>query len=250
VAGYKPKGPDEDGMTFLPIDRSSAAEKIYTETDPRKTQALGGVRIGHEGVFVLDEQMPRLTAEGVGQACDNVVRGKDAYSGLLYLSRARVEDIGAMVEASQSYEIKVRWERLWVLTPFLSRLSRPDAGRAAILASFAEDLPGIHLLSKFAEQNNPAIKRMFTRLHDPLLAFLLDSLVRFRDDPRRAALVSGIVGTFEQKEAVLRRFFPADTDEAVIEEVLNLLYVRPAQDFGSRLSSAVLRDKLQGWRRD
>lgn len=250
MAGYRPKGPNEDGITFLPLDRSGASDKKFGPTDPRNQTGLGGMRLGVTKTFALEEDMPRLAAEQVAQACDNIVRGKEAYSGILYLSRARVEDIPALLTASMSREIRVRWERLWVLTPFMSRLSRSEEGRQALLDGLSEDLGGVHLLSKFAEQNNPAIKRMFARLHDPLLAFLMARLVEFRFDARRAALISAIVGTLEHREDVLRQAIGPDVDPEHAQEALSLLYMRHTQDFGSRLSSGVLRDKLVGWRRD
>lgn len=246
---FKSKGPGEDGITYLPIDRSRATEVRFGPTDLRGSKPLGGVRIGNHGPFVLDDQMPRLEAAYIAQACDNIVKAHDTYPSLMYLGRARVPDIAALFEASQSYEIKIRWERLWVLSPYFSRLARLDEGKQAILVAFQEDLAAVHLLSKFAEQNNHAVKRLFTRLHDPLLSFLLERLIQYRDDPRRATLLAGIVGTFETHGDVLRRAM-GDVDEATVQDILSLLFVKYPSPYGTKLSSGVLREKLQAWRRE
>lgn len=247
--GRKPKGRDEDGMTYYPIDRSRVADKVYGPTDPRESKGIGGAKFGKLPVFLLDDQMPRLTGEHIAQACDNVVRGQDTYASLLYLSRARIDDIPALFEASQSYEIKVRWERLWVLSPHFSRLARTDEGRERLLAGFGEDLAGVHLLSKFAEQNNHAVKRMFSRLHDPLLSLLVSRLIEYRTDPRRASLLAGIIGVVETHEDKLQAAVPADADADAVSEAMSMLYVRYPSGYGNKLSSGVLRDRLQQWRR-
>jgi hypothetical protein len=245
----KPLGPDQDGITLLPIDRSGTDKRAYGPTDPRNNRPVGGMRMGTDVPFVLDEAIPPLEPDRIGSACDNIVRGSQVYSSLLYLGRARFTDVPALLAASQSSEIRVRWERLWVLTPFLSRLSRLDAGREALLGGLMEDLPGVHLLCKFAEQNNPALTKMFKRLHDPLLRFLLRSMAEERDDPRQGSLIAGIVAVLEQKEKVIRRLLPEDLDPQSTQEVLDMLYTKPSVDYGSRLSPALLRDKLEGWRR-
>lgn len=247
--GPKPKSRDEDGMTYLPIDRSRAAEKVYSATDPRETKAVGGVRVGVTARVIDDSDMPRLEATMVGQACDNIVRGEGTYASLLYLGRSRVEDLPALFEASQSPEIKVRWERLWVLSPFLCRLSRTEDGRAIILNAFTEDLGGVHLLSKFCEQNNPSVKRLFGRLHDAFLPVLLSRLHEFSQDPRRASLLSGIIGTVETSESVLRRAMPENLDEPSVQEVLSMLYVRHGVGTHKKLSATLLRERLHQWRR-
>jgi hypothetical protein len=248
--GYNPPSRDDDAITYLPIDRAKANAIPFGPTDLRAAKATGGIRIGKSFVFVLDEAMPRLEAAHIAQACDNIVQGQESYPSLLYLSRARHEDVPALLEASQSYEIKVRWERLWVLSPFLARLARQEEGQQAILAGFGEDLAGVHLLSKFAEQNNPGVKRLFARLHDPLLALLLSRLREYRTDPRRAALLAGIIATLETKEDVLRAAMGPEVDEATQNDLLGMLYVKYPSGYGSKLSSVVLKEKLQTWRRD
>ena len=247
--GPKPKSRDEDGMTYLPIDRSRATEKVYGATDPRDTQAVGGVRVGLAARVLDDADMPRLDASMIGQACDRIVRGEGTYASLLYLGRSRVEDLPALFEASQSPEIKVRWERLWVLSPFFCRLSRTEEGRKIILDAFTEDLGGVHLLSKFCEQNNPSVKRLFGRLHDAFLPILLARLHEYIQDPRRAALLSGIIGTVETSETVLRRAMPENLDEPSVQQVLSMLYVRHGVGTHKKLSATLLRERLSQWRR-
>lgn len=240
---------DDDAITYLPIDRVQASRIPFGPTDLRASKPTGGIRIGKKFALVEEEGMPRLEATRIAESCDNIIRAHRSYASLLYLSRARSEDVPALLEASQSYEIKVRWERLWVLSPYLSRMARHEAGRAALLDGFKEDLAGVHLLSKFAEQNNPSVKKLFQRLHDPILAMLLTRLQEYRTDPRRAALLSGIIAVVETKEDVLRAAM-GDADEATVADILSLLYVKYPSGQGSKLSASVLREKLRGWRRE
>lgn len=240
---------EDDAITYLPIDRVQASRIPFGPTDLRASKPTGGIRIGKKFVLVRDDAMPRLAAAQIADACDNIIRAQNSYASLLYLSRARSEDVAALLEASQSYEIKVRWERLWVLSPYLSRMARYETGRAALLEGFGEDLAGVHLLSKFAEQNNPSVKKLFQRLHDPLLVMLLKRLQEYRTDPRRAALLSGIIAVVETKEDALREAMK-DADEATVADILSLLYVKYPSGYGTKLSSSVLREKLRGWRRD
>lgn len=245
----KPVSREDDAITYLPIDRVQSSRIPFGPTDLRASKPTGGIKIGKTFVMVSEEAMPRLMATQIADSCDNIIRAQNSYASLLYLSRARSEDVPALLEASQSYEIKIRWERLWVLSPYLSRMARHEAGREALLEGFKEDLAGVHLLSKFAEQNNPAVKKMFQRLHDPILVMLLKRLQEYRNDPRRAALLSGIVAVVETKEDALRAAMP-DADEATIADVLSLLYVKYPSGHGSKLSASVLREKLRNWRRD
>lgn len=248
-SGFQPPKSDEDAVTYLPIDRTKEAEIPFGPTDLRGSKPTGGIRIGKTFVFVLDEAMPRLEAAHIGLACDNVVRGQESYASLVYLSRAKTEDVAAIFEASQSYEIKVRWERLWVLSPFIARLARQADAQEAIVAAFKDDLAGVHLLSKFAEQNNPAVKRLFSRLHDPMLSMLMGRLCEYRTDPRRAALLSGIIATIDTNEEVLRKALGKDVTQAIADEVLGMLYLKAGASGGSKLSSNTLKGKLEGWRR-
>lgn len=247
--GFQPPKSDEDAVTYLPIDRTKEAQIPFGPTDLRGSKPTGGIRIGKTSVFVLDEAMPRLEAAQIGLACDNVVRAQESYASLVYLSRARAEDVTAIFEASQSYEIKVRWERLWVLCPFLARLARQTEAQAALVAALKEDLAGLHLVSKFAEQNNPSVKRLFSRLHDPMVVMLMERLREYRTDPRRAALLSGIIAIVETNEEVLRKAIGKDTAPAIAEEMMRLLYIKAGASTGSKLSSNTLKGKLEGWRR-
>jgi hypothetical protein len=245
---FQPPAPDEDAVTYLPIDRAKQNEIPFGPTDLRGSKPTGGIRIGKTFVFVLDEAMPRLNAAHIGLACDNIVRGQETYASLVYLSRARLDDLPAVFEASQSYEIKVRWERLWVLSPIFSRLARQKDAYEPLVTGFKDDLAGLHLLSKFAEQNNPAIKRLFGRLHDPILAMLLDRMHAYREDMRRAVLLSGIIAAVETQEKVLRAAMPKDVPEAEAEALLGMLYLKDGPS-GGKLSSETLKGKLEGWRR-
>ena len=241
--------PDDDSITYLPVDYTRAQTKLYGPTDPRDTKATGGMRIGDSFVFVADGAMPRLELERVAQACDGLVQGRDTYSSLLYLSRAQIDDIPCLVQASQSTEVKVRWERLWVLSPFFSRLSRGQQGQEQLMAAFKDDLAGVHLLSKFAEQNNPAVRRLFGRLHERLLPYLLAQLVEQRADARRAMLLVAIIATMETQEEALLKGLSQVAKGEVVQQVLSMLYIRYRRAQSSRLSSSALKDRLQAWRR-
>ena len=247
-ADYEPPSRDDDAVTYLPIDKVGAARVGFGPTDLRGSQATGGLRLGKHFIFVLDEAMPRLNAEHIAQACDNVVRGQEVYASLVYLSRAQSADVAAVLEASQSYEIKTRWERLWVLSATLARQARREDGQAALIEGFAEDLAGLHLISKFAEQKNPAVKRLFNRLHDTMLSMLLAKLVDHQDDPRRGALLCGIIATVETHEDTLRAALPAKLAPDVAESLIGMLYHVPGGASRRRLSSGVLRDRLHNWR--
>jgi hypothetical protein len=248
-SGYQPPGPNDDAVTYLPIDRAKERAIPFGPTDLRASKPTGGIRIGKTFVFVLDEAMPRLAASHIGLACDNIVRGQESYASLVYLSRAKMEDLDALFEASQSYEIKVRWERLWVLSPHLARLARQKEAQESIIAAFKEDLAGLHLISKFAEQNNPAVKRLFARLHDAMLVMLMDRLHAFLEDGRRAALLSGIIATVETQESVLREAIDKSVDAAKAETMLGMLYLKPGSGQSGKLSANTLKGKLEGWRR-
>lgn len=245
---YEPPSRDEDAVTYLPIDRATAARVGFGPTDLRGSQATGGIRLGKTFIFVLDEAMPRLDAEHIGLACDNVVRGQEVYASLVYLSRAQSVDVPAVLEASQSYEIKVRWERLWVLSSTLARLARRDDGKDALTAGFREDIAGLHLVSKFAEQKNPAIKRLFSRLKPQMLPMLLSKLVEHRDDPRRMALLCGIIATVETSPEALRAAFPKHVSATDADAYLGMLHVVPTSGGGRRLQAGVLKERLQTWR--
>lgn len=245
------KNDGPDSVTYLPIDRWRSVDDIFASEDPRASKPVGGVRIGKQAVFIGSGQMPRIDSESAAQFCDNIVRGRETYTSLLYLSRARPQDARILFEASQSPEIKVRWERLWVLSPFFARLARHPDGQTELLECMKDDLAAIHLLSKFIDQKNPSVKRLFKRLHEPLLDLLVSRLVQYRSDPRRASLLSGIIATFEtNREAIERALSKCNNDAEVAEDVMSLLLMRTAGNHGNKLSAETLREKLFGWRRD
>jgi hypothetical protein len=94
------------------------------------------------------------------------------------------------------------------------------------------------------------VKRLFKRLHDDLLDVLLTRLVQYRDDPRRASLLSGIISTIELDSDVLQRTLERVADERDIDEAMSLLVMRHRGVQGNKLSSETLREKLFSWRRD
>lgn len=246
MAGKGNEGP-VDRVTFLEIDRSGGGRNHFQPTDPRANAPASGVRIGNHGVFVAEQDMPRLRPDQVAQACDSVVRGEDCYTSLVYLSRARTEDIEALFEASQSPEIRIRWERLWVLSPFFAKLSRLSEGREAIINCMRDDLASVHLLSKFAEQQNQAVQRLFKRLYDPLLNLLLSRLAEYRDDGRRAELLAGILATIETDGDALREALVKAVGERELDPLMPLLFIRYKDPRLNKLSSGLLREKLEQW---
>lgn len=247
---YVPPSLDEDAVTYLPVDktREAQAHAGFGPTDLRGAKATGGMRVGEHFPFVPQANMNRLRPEEVGQACDNVVRGHKVWASLLYLGRAQPEDVAALLEASQSYEIKVRWERLWVLCPYLARIARAPEAQAPLTEALQADVAGLHLVSKFAEQNNPSVKRLFARLHDRLLAALLQKLCASVREPRRCALLCSIVAAIETQGEVLRAALPQKVEPAVRAQAMELLYVAPDRPKSRRLSSETLRERLQTWR--
>jgi hypothetical protein len=217
--------------------------EAFTPTDPRNVSAIGGVRLGEEFRFVADDQMPRLEIDHVITACDNIVRGTECYPSLLYLSRARAEDARTLFDATQSSDIRQRWERLWVLSPFFARLARSPEGQKELLDCIRDDLAAVHLLSKFIEQKNDSVKRLFKRTHDDLLKLLLEHLVENYDDSRRLNLLTSIIAMVETDGDVLRKILESFADKQVIDETLASLSIKGRHS--TRLSSNVLRRKLQ-----
>jgi hypothetical protein len=213
--------------------------------------AIGvGMRIGPPALFVRDREMPRLHPQQVALACDNLVAGELCYTSLVYLSRARVEDTATLFRGSESAELRVRWERLWVLSPYLAKLARTAEGRTQIAACMGEDLAAVHLLSKFAEQRNSSVQRLFKRMHDELLALLLPRLAEFRDDPRRAALLASIIAAVETDAETIDKLLDAHVGAQVREQIVPFLTVRQRDPRLSKLSSEILRDKLERWGRE
>lgn len=252
AAGRPPLGDDGpiDRITYLPIDRSRAAERVYADADPRGGRPIGGMRVGREPtVWVGEDEIPALTAEAVAAACDSVVAGQRVWPALVTLARARIGDMKALLAASVSEEVRVRWERLWVISPFLARLSRSDEATEPLVALLCEDLGAVHLMSKFAEQNNASVKRIFARLHDPLLTRLLARLHAEGDDPRRSGLISSIIATMEVRESALRPLLPPKLSELARSSLLDMLYLRPPTAPRKTLRSGAIRERLDRLRR-
>lgn len=244
---YVPPHRDEDAVTYLPIDKQKEARIPFGPTDLRGSSATGGIRVGQKFPFVADDSMPALEAERIGKACDNIVRGHEAWASILYLSRAQVRDIPQILEASQSYEIKMRWERLWVLSPFLNRLARHDEAKEPLTKAFAEDVAGLHLLSKFAEQNNPSVTKLFARLKPTLVGALLANLCEHAAQPRKAALLCSILASLETNETALEQAMPKSATVAQRKAAMELLYRKPDKKTPKTLSSSTLREKLEVW---
>lgn len=221
----------------------------FSPTDPRSAVPIGGIRLGQDFKFVLSDEMPRLSVPAVIKASENIVRGSECYTSLLYLSRARVEDTKTVFMATQSPDIRQRWERLWVLSPFFSRLARHPEAQTILLECMKDDLAAVHLLSKFAEQKNNSVKRLFERLHDGLLDILLEHLVQYQHDFRRTSLLSSIISVIEKNPSVLRAILSKHAKADVIDELLLLLHTKAGQGM-SRLSAQVLRHKLQNMGED
>lgn len=247
-SGYDPPEPDDDAITYLPIDKAKESRIPFGPTDLRGASPTGGIRIGQTFIFVTDAAMPKLDATHIGHACDNIIRGQNVYASLVYLGRARLDDLPSLAEASQSFEIKVRWERLWILSPFLARLARQPEGPARLVEVLREDLAGVHLLSKFAEQKNPAVKKLFGRIHDPMLVMLLERLHEYHRDGRRAALLCSIIASFETSEDVLRQALTSLKQKVPVDELLQMLATQSAGQKETKLSSQTLKDKLETWR--
>jgi hypothetical protein len=239
-----------DEITYWPINRSRKAEDdVFSATDPRARPAVGGMRLDKKHVFVPRSKMPAITLELVAQACDNLAKGQDCYPSLLYMSRARPEDAELLFDACVSHEVKVRWERLWVLSPYFAKVVRYPVGREVLLRRMRDDLAALHLFSKFTQHNNPAVQRFYKRLGVDLLDMLMDRLLQSMNDPRRVHLISSIVATIERNADELRKILLKKADQETAEEALDLLEPRFGTRFKHRLSSGLLRERLYGWGR-
>jgi hypothetical protein len=117
-----------------------------------------------------------------------------------------------------------------------------------LLDAFADDLAAVHLLSKFAEQKNESVVRLFKRLHDPLLEVLFRNLQDYRGDMRRSGLLVDIIATIEKQEDALRAAIGKNVSKDDADKMIGMLVVRSKS--GSRLSSETIRDNLHRWVRD
>jgi len=77
---------------------------------------------------------------------------------------------------------------------------------------------------------------------------LLGKLAEHREDPRRGALLCGIIAHLETQEAVLRAAMPKELNAAAVEELMGTLYTVAVGKSSRTLSSGVLKERLQGWR--
>lgn len=223
----------------------------YADSDLHSGVAIGGMRLGQSFVFVAAQAMPQLSLEQIGQACDALAKGQDTYRSLLLLHRLRPIDIPLIWQATVSEQLQIRWERLWILSPFLNRLIRAPESQKLLLEQLRGDVPALHLLSKFAEQSNHAVRRIFARLQGPLVAFLCEQVIKWwGNDQSQFQQVAAILATLETDEEKLRAALLLGKGKAEqVESILNRLYIRYNNQHGGRLSSKILRDKLQSWRR-
>lgn len=191
-------------------------------------------------IFAKEAELPRLKTPLVIQAVDQVSDGKGAYRGILYLSFARIADVETLFEASRDSNVETRWKRLWVLSPFLTKISRTAQGRAALAAQLKTDLPALNLLGKFEQKRHASVRRLFSRMHDELLGILLDALIKVQTDPRRVAIFASLLALVETDGAVLTREIEAR--KANVDALLGHLTVKVVEKKALQTSS--IRDKL------
>ncbi|MCC6809206.1 MAG: hypothetical protein IT381_17395 [Deltaproteobacteria bacterium] len=208
---------------------------------PSNPQAAGA---SHKpSLFAKDADLPKLKPELVVKAADQVADGRGAYRGILYLSFARIADVPALFEASQSQDVETRWRRLWVLSPFLTKISRTQQGRAALAAQLRTDLPALNLLGKFEQKRHASVRRLFTRMHDELLSILMEALILTRADSRRAGIFASLLALVETDGAILAKELRARLPDNETPALLSQLVVKePEQKKGLQTSS--IRDKL------
>lgn len=199
-----------------------------------------GVGHGHSTLFKKANDLPRLKQALVEQACAQIKEGNAAYRSVLYLCFARVHDIDTLFLASQSEDVEVRWHRLWVLAPFLTKLSRSQAGREVIERHLRDDLQALSLLSKFEEQRHPSVRRLFSRMHDPLLAIVLDALCSSPVGERRFVVLAKILASIETERSVLKNALQTRVGDP--EAVLVHLHVKAHAS--QKVDTEALRKKL------
>lgn len=213
---------------------------------PGADGSAGGMKLGQPFRFVAQDEMPELESERIVGACERLIEGNDCYSALTYLSRARATDLTALMEATQSTDVKERWQRLWVLSGVFARLARSNEGQEQLAELFENDLAALHMFSKFDPKNNAAVKKCFERLHSDLLNRILTVLVRFQDDEARSTLLAGIVAVIESDKEVLRETMSADHKEDVVEPILALIPLRDTGVEGrGNVSSRAILERLR-----
>ena len=204
-----------------------------------------GMKLGRNFRFVAEEDMPSLEADGIAEACDELVQGINCYPSLLYLSRARLKDIPSIFEASRSSDVQVRWQRLWVLCPILARLARAADGRNHVIDEVTADLPALHMFAKFDPKNNPGPRRFFDRLQGDLTDKLLDVIVEHRQDEARRTLLVGILAVVETSQFVLEQKLTERHSASMCQDVMRLLVTEDTSGDPKRLSAEDLRHRLE-----
>src|SRR4051794_3513373 len=121
------------GRLYLSNHRKVKRTGVANDGKIERPKAAGGVSTkGQPGLFKRADELPRLTAENITKACDQVTGRDNAYRALLYLTHARLHDLPALFEASRASDVAVRWQRLWILCPFITKMSRSQEGRASL----------------------------------------------------------------------------------------------------------------------
>jgi hypothetical protein len=77
---------------------------------------------------------------------------------------------------------------------------------------------------------------------------LLGKLAEHRDDPRRGALLCGIVATLETQADAIRAAMPKEVAAKDVDELMGMLYTVSVPGRHKNLSSGVLKEKLHAWR--
>jgi hypothetical protein len=179
-----------------------------------------------------------LKPELVLQAVEQVAAGEGSYRGVLYLSFARIADVPALFEASRAQDVETRWKRLWVLSPFLTKISRTQQGRTVLASHLRADLPALNLLGKFEQKRHASVRRLFSRMHDELLGILLDALVATKGEPRRVAIFAALIALVDTDGAVLARELKTRSAEALLANLTVKVIEKKS------LVTSSIRDKL------
>lgn len=167
-----------------------------------------GVRPGRVAPVLPRGELPAITVPRVVRALDGIACKQGCYAHVLYLARCRPNDVFVLLEASQDADVKVRWQRLWILAPTLARLARSQEGSGRVVEGLDGDLLGAYLLAKMHSGKPSAIKRLFDRTHDPLLVSMLKRLWEFRTETQRLGLLVEVIAALETRESVLSEVTP------------------------------------------
>ena len=202
----------------------------------------GGVSQSGTTLAAGSAELTVLEAGRVREACERLIAAKQTYRSLLYLNRARLEDVPALFAASHSADLEERWKRLWVLAPFLSRVARHRLGARAIADELRRDLSALQLFVKLVDADNLSADRLLERAHDEILPLVLERVLALRSDPRRLPTAVTLLAAIERREPMLREALSAQLDEAALATLWPSLVLDREED--KQLSATGLRDKL------